>query len=125
MTHRKAGAARPVRIYEGALLFATDICFNYMDYLYKRELGRKSDRRPSSKPGQELAERPPPEDRHHVRRGLCTYEGSLSFVTVIYFSIWSIHTNETGGGAMTEGPRLSGALRSASRLLASRLGEVR
>jgi hypothetical protein len=58
--------------------------------------------------------------RHHVKRrlghvcvrvvGLCTYEGSLSFVTVIYFYIGIIHTNENGGGTMTEDTRLSRAV---------------
>lgn len=38
----------------------------------------------------------------------CVVEGILSFVTAIYFPIEILHTNENGGGRMTEDPRLSG-----------------
>jgi hypothetical protein len=40
----------PACAYEGALSFVTRISCNYRDSPYKRECGRKNDRRPSSKP---------------------------------------------------------------------------
>jgi hypothetical protein len=45
---------RPERIYEGSLLFVTDISSNNMDSKYKRRMGRQNDRRPSSKPAAAL-----------------------------------------------------------------------
>ena len=48
------------------------------------------------------------EDRALVAAvGLCTDEGSLSFVHVFCFCIWIFHINENWRGRMTECPRLS------------------